>query len=315
MSRAPGSAGPARPGGTSGSSAEEVTPGEVRPQRVPGRIAHVTKTEPTRRLRPGDLVCGQCGEGNAPTRKFCSRCGEELTTAAVVRSPWWRRLVFWRRGPRILEAGTRPGRGGAKTDGRARLKRGYRKVRATVASVLLVLTMVSLFVPSIRGELNDRLGDPGGRARDLWGRWFDPNYVPITPSTHSATHETPGHTGDMAVDRDKQTFWAAPRNRRVKRPAVTVGFDGPVTLTHIVVTSGATGADFNKYYRPKALHLVYGANASEDIVLADVAEDQVFELQAAEGVTSLKIYVAGVHPETTATQVALTELEFKVLDE
>jgi hypothetical protein len=282
---------------------------------VPERVAKVTKTKPTRKLRPGDLICGECGEGNPPTRKFCSRCGEELATAEVVKTPWWRKLMFWRRGPRTLEAGTRPGRGGTKPDRKSRVFGGYRRIRAIFGTVLVAVTILSIFVAPIRTQLNDTLGDPGGKVRDLWGRWFDPSYVPVRPEATSATHEVPGHPGSFAMDIDKQTYWAAPRGPRIKRPGIVVDFGREVDLAELIVSSGAIEADFNKYYRPSALHLVYGPNASEDVRLDDVAKDQVFKLKKADNVTQVTIFVASVFPEPAARQVAIRELEFQVLDQ
>jgi hypothetical protein len=309
----------ARSAGSTPTSRHEAStdsdPAEVTPQRVPDRVAKVTKTAPSRRLRPGDLICGQCGEGNPPTRKFCSRCGEGLTAAEVVKAPWWSRLMFWRRGPRTLEAGARPGRKGQKADSRTRMRGGYRKARTIVGAAVFGLLLVSLVVPNIRTEVNDLAGDPGGRVRDLWGRWFDPHYVPVRPTSYSATHQARGHPGQFAMDIDKQTFWAAPRDRRVKRPALVVTFAEPVDLTHLIVSSGAVEAEFNKYYRPRVLHLVYSQAASEDITLDDVSKDQTFKLKKAKNVSRVTIFISSVFPETTARQVAVRELEFQVLDE
>jgi hypothetical protein len=296
-------------------ASSEAQPEEVTPQRVPERVAKVTKTKPSRRLNPGDLICGQCGEGNPPTRKFCSRCGEELTTATVVKTPWWRWLMFWKRGPHTLEAGARPGRKGQKADSRTRMVGGYRKARNLIGAAIFGLLLISLVVPSIRTQVNDLTGNPGGRVRDLWSRWFDPSYVPIRPTSYSATHEVRGHPGQFAMDIDKQTFWAAPRDKRVKRPALVVNFAKPVDLTHLIVSSGAVEAEFNKYYRPSVLHLVYSQDASEDIRLDDVATDQTFKLKNADDVSKVTIFVSGVFPETTARQVAIRELEFQVLDQ
>ena len=46
--------------------------------------------------KPGDLVCGECWQGNDPARKSCSRCGytlseAEVAGAQVTEDPWWRR--------------------------------------------------------------------------------------------------------------------------------------------------------------------------------------------------------------------------------
>ena len=46
-------------------------------------------------VNPGDLVCGQCGEGNDPSRRFCRRCGASLAAGDGIRPlPWYQR--WWR---------------------------------------------------------------------------------------------------------------------------------------------------------------------------------------------------------------------------
>src|SRR5262249_13184257 len=154
-------------------------------------------------------------------------------------TPWWRPLMFWKRGPHTLEAGARPGRKGQKVDSRTRMRGGYRKARGIIAAGIFARLLVSLVVPNIPTQGHDPARNPGGRARDLWGRWFDPHYVPVRPTSYSATNEVRGHPGQFAMDIDKQTFWAAPRDRRVKRPALVVNFATPVDLTHLIVSSGA----------------------------------------------------------------------------
>ena len=59
-------------------------PAGVQPTAVRSRVPPtVTAAPPTKELSAGDLVCGQCGEGNEPVRKFCRRCGNSLATAEV----------------------------------------------------------------------------------------------------------------------------------------------------------------------------------------------------------------------------------------
>jgi len=66
-----------------------VAPTEQAPKQ---RSFHGT-LPPSRKLRPGDKICGDCGEGNNANRRFCSRCGASLDEAAVVRTKWWRKLL------------------------------------------------------------------------------------------------------------------------------------------------------------------------------------------------------------------------------
>jgi hypothetical protein len=73
----------------------------------------IRKTQPTRQLQPGELICGECGEGNAPARKFCKRCGHSLASAETVRRPVWKKLWPTKK-VKTLEVGERPGRAGTK---------------------------------------------------------------------------------------------------------------------------------------------------------------------------------------------------------
>ncbi len=54
-----------------------VTPRAPEAQRpqTPLPRPKVAKQAPSRKINPGDLVCGVCGEGNDPERNYCRRCG------------------------------------------------------------------------------------------------------------------------------------------------------------------------------------------------------------------------------------------------
>ncbi|WP_068398357.1 hypothetical protein [Kribbia dieselivorans] len=107
-----------------------------------------THNEPP--LRPGDLVCGTCGTGNAPARNFCRRCGSPLADATVVAAdPWWRRL-FSRRSA-APAAGTRP-----KIRRRSRLP-GRLVALALVAAV--VYGVVAFAWPWWKGGAQDSVLD------------------------------------------------------------------------------------------------------------------------------------------------------------
>ena len=79
-------------------------PTSVAPTVARPRPAARAMEAPTRR-HPGDLICGQCGEGNDPTRHFCRRCGNSLDEAIAVRLPWYRRFFNRVLGIRTREAG------------------------------------------------------------------------------------------------------------------------------------------------------------------------------------------------------------------
>ena len=89
-----------------------VTPRAPEAQRpqTPLPRPKVAKQAPSRKINPGDLVCGGCGEGNDPERNYCRRCGTPLAEATVARTRWFRRRP--KRSKKVVAAGDRPGRGG-----------------------------------------------------------------------------------------------------------------------------------------------------------------------------------------------------------
>jgi hypothetical protein len=117
-------------------------------------------------LNPGDLICGKCGKGNAPTRNFCSRCGASLAESEVVKTSWWRRL-FGRK-PKEHKAGERPGKDGVRRrTGRAGAARRTvgKVIRRAVVVPLQVATAFAAeldvggpLVPALR--VDDHLPSP-----------------------------------------------------------------------------------------------------------------------------------------------------------
>ncbi len=105
-------------------------PGPVAPVKAsrPAARKRPVRQPPSRKIEPGDRICGACGEGNPPARNFCSRCGTTLAAAEVVKRRWWQRLVPRRR-RRSSEAGARPWQskdGRQKRRRRGRAKAGLR---------------------------------------------------------------------------------------------------------------------------------------------------------------------------------------------
>ena len=285
---------------------------EVKPQQAKPRSAPVQKTKPTRRLQPGDLVCGQCGEGNAPTRKFCSRCGNELLAAEVAKAPWWRRLMFWQRWRRrkVMEAGKRPGQPGVGQRPGRKLMKAYRKVRAMLAVVLMVVGVVYLFVPPARGYLNNVFASPFSTVKERVNKVINPKFLPARPAQTVASSEIPDHGAPLIIDQFSNTYWAATWDQQ-QFPRITLTFDRPVTIAKMIVTSGA-GDDFATNHRPSVLHLVYSNNQSDDVRPEDGAKPQTFELANAKDITTIEIGITEIYRAQDALNVAIAELEFFV---
>ena len=91
-----------QPGSRQPAKAAPVSPVRQREQGPPS----------AERPKPGETVCRSCGAGNAPTRRFCRRCGQSLVeTSAPTPWPthWYQRLIRRNRRPAYL-AGQRPTR-------------------------------------------------------------------------------------------------------------------------------------------------------------------------------------------------------------
>jgi hypothetical protein len=273
---------------------------EVVPQQARPRAAPVQRRPPTRKLEPGDVICGACGEGNAPTRRFCRRCGDSLADAEHVRQPWWRRLRL-RRGPKVLRAGQRPG------SHRKGVARGIgRKIRNTMWVAVLTFGLLAVVYPPLRTDVTERLDTV---RKDVLGV-VDETFEPVHPDSVTANADSPGHPPSLAFDEYKNTFWAAPWTQ--DQPVLTAKLDDSVDLVKVIVTSGVSG-DFTAYDRPSIVNLAYSNEKSDTIVLQDSPKPQTFTLSEGQGAGTVRIEVLQVHDTAGATEVAITEVEFFAL--
>ena len=288
---------------------EDVTPDEppeLTPQSSPVRVRPVRRTESTRRLRPGDLICGECGEGNEPTRKFCCRCGESLAAAERVKVRWWRRLARWRRGPKVLPSG-RKARGRAGRAGRSprSVARGvFRKIRTYAFVVVLVFGLAAGLYPPLRTYLLQRLDAVKQDVASVAEQALNP----ARPTSVVADAETPEHPAALAFDQFTNTYWAAPFERGAT-PGVTIDLGKGTALVKVIVTSGASD-EFTARHRPSIVNLAYSNEKSDTITLKDTREPQEFALTNGLGARTVHIKVLAVYPADGAGEVALTELEF-----
>lgn len=298
--------------GSAGAAAEEL-PAEVVPQKAKPRVAPVTKTKPTRRLQAGDLICGQCGEGNPPTRKFCSRCGDELSSAEVVKTPWYRKLFGRKR--KVMEAGARPGQPGARKSGGFSLREGWRKAMRVMGMFTIAFTMLIIFVAPLRTPIDNALGKPIDKVKGWWSDQKDP-YESVFPVDWVANRRPQeGHAAQLAFDDNTLTYWATiwKPDKRQLATFITVTFSEPVEDLGVFVYAGAPGEDFTTYHSPSVMRFDYGDGRPNDTI--EVARQQeassLFELENADGATEITIWVEDVHDQRGATHVAISELEFK----
>jgi hypothetical protein len=282
-------------------------PGERAPQVTRQHAVAVTKTKSTRRLRPGDLICGECGEGNPPTRKFCSRCGTSLTEAVTARVPWWRRLRF-RRGPRVVAVTARPGatsagRPSAGPDFKQALRKIYRRGRLVLGALILIAGLIYGTYPPFRALINGKVSS----VKNSVSHAIDQHFVPIHPVSVSANLQVPGHPGSAAVDSFLNTYWLAPFSL-TDYPTLTLTFDHPVTLKRMIIYSG-NNSNYLEYSRPSLLVLLFSNDESTTVTPIDSPGSQTLNLSNAVEIKSVKIEVEGTYPGNHAADVAISDIE------
>jgi hypothetical protein len=277
----------------------------VIPQEAQKKPPQVRRQPPSRKLQPGDLVCGECGEGNSVTRKFCSRCGTSLAEAAVVKTPWWRKLLP-RSGAKVRKSGERPksrGRAG-KSKLAQTVSTAFRVIRRVIALVLVIGGVAyGLFAP-FRGWVNEQVTE----AKAAFEQTFFPQYAPVSAAEAPvASAALPDHPANMAVDGQSDSFWAAPVVG--VEPNMVVKFDRDVDLVKIIVHNGDSKG-FKDSARAAKLHLVFSNGQTTDVNLQDKPDPQTLEIENGAGVNSVEIHVVSTFKSVTGPNLAISEIEF-----
>jgi hypothetical protein len=278
-------------------------PDVVAPQERGRARRTMPRSAPTRELRPGDLVCGACGEGNLSTRKFCGRCGNELDDAEVVRLSWWRRLLP-RRKPRAARA-VEPESAAAKTgQRRVHKKTIFPAIRRTVAVLLILGAAAYAAVPGARGLANTEF--VAGR-KSVQDKIFG-SYAPVSAVQATSKPVNKKHPAIDAIDEHWNTYWLTP----VSGPRrLTLTFQQPVELRKALIRGGIA-ADLRASQRPHTLHLVYPSGRGQDLVMEDKADPQEFTLDSGGKVKSVEIYIQDTYANADSKDVAITEVELFV---
>jgi hypothetical protein len=285
----------------------------VKPTRTKARPTPKRTQAPSRKIRPGDLICGNCGEGNDPERKFCRRCGQNLQDAEVARTRWWQRLPGRRR--RTYAAGERRGRrrrrdSGALAKGRA-ARRKFARVMGFVtrAGALLALVgVVGLGVGPWRPAVTDWAGERFTAVRQFVAPQFDP----IRAADATGSSEREDHPASHAVDTLSNTWWATAGEGLGATLLVT--FPEAVDVEVVGVTSGAADVgEFANQPRPAKLHLLFDNGYDVELELADRHEFQPFRLDrdGATGVQNVLVRVTEVYPGQAGEDLSITEIEFQ----
>ncbi|RSS83488.1 zinc ribbon domain-containing protein, partial [Streptomyces sp. WAC02707] len=257
---------------------EDDEPDAVLPQAPQQRTTRQNlRTARSNSIQPGHLICGECGQGNTPTRRFCSRCGSELSEAEVARTLWWHRLRP-RRGPRVVPLGTGTGRGDDTTAvPGSRVQAFFAKLKIVLA-LLVALGMVA-YASSV--QFREAVDQRVAAVRKSVVGFVQSQYSPVRPAKVTATQSSKGYGPENTIDLNTASYWAGafdPENQNIKgRVELNVQFDGLVSLNQLIVTPGTADA-FTDHGRPRALIVEYSNRKKTSITLLDSAKTQKFPL-------------------------------------
>ena len=292
-------------------------PTALKPQAAQPKAPAVHKRPPTRRLKPGDLICPECGEGNDATRKFCSRCGTSLQEAQVVKKKWWQYLIP-RRGPKKRKAGDRPSARKTRTSFSSKLLGVmFGGVMRIVGLVVLIGGIVYSLVPSVRNPVNDEIG----KAKDKVNSWIHPKRTEVLPNSVTVSSRIgPKHSFHQLADTATNTYWAA---RIPKSPTqhitLTFGFSGKFDLKNIVVWNGVGDSkerDYNSTARPDHVILEFPGTSVPGCQIelgdkpSDASKTDVSKC-GANGVDEVSIRIDDYYGQSKGTNlVAVAKVQF-----
>jgi hypothetical protein len=280
-------AAPVQPGRPAGA------PEPVKPGRAEGRVAPPDLPPETRRPQPGETICGNCGAGNDPARKFCRRCGASLADAPVAPPRgWWQRLL--RRGRAAAPAaGTRP---------RRTVRRSYR------GPVVLLLVLALLGAAGFQYRALIRSGVEAVLDRVKGSRLE-------TPVGVKASRFVAGHPASKADDGASNTFWSPGTPENAKGAWLQVKFDHPFRLVQLITLNGASDQQpvFSADARPHLVRLeltrATGPKVTQEFELDDVAGPQRHYVGVSD-VTVARITLVTFREPRPGRLVALAEVEY-----
>ena len=286
-------------------------PKAVKRRRPPKK----TTVEQRQRIRPGDVICVKCGTGNDPTSNFCKKCGMTLEDAEPAPAlPWWRRL--FRREPQRYEAGYRPGRG--RSGGRGGMagareaRRKALKAMGSLGRILAILAIAGVALGVSVGPWRDTATDWLAERLDSIRQLVAPTYEPVNPQGATASSSLDGHPPEDAIDLGSTTWWAEGAEGDGVGESITVTFAEPVDIAAIIVTPGVGDSEqFVQQPRPRVLHVVFDNQTTTDLAVTDSPEFQTFEVDGADGVTSVQFQVDAVWPGQSGEDLGITEIEFR----
>jgi hypothetical protein len=278
---------------------------------APPRPRQAIRPEPPTRRQPGDKICGECGEGNDPVRHFCRRCGSTLDEAAIVRIPWYRRLLNFLFPRRTREAGWRPQRVG----GVHPLRTLWRLLRVGLAAVAVVFLLLFALVPSFQANVRHVVNTEYNKYRLA----FFPHYDAIDLVAAQASSQGVAHPASMAIDNLSNTYWAARPQDLL--PVLHLTFAQPTEVARLLITSGPAGTaptdQFKVQPRPEQIRLMFSDGQVYSFKLQDEPSPQVFTVNVPQA-TGVELDVLSEYPALAGSpvlsSVAINEVEFRVKD-
>jgi hypothetical protein len=309
---------------------EARTPGAQQPgAQKPGAAAKakpkVVKEPPSRVIKPGDLVCGECGEGNDVGRKFCRRCGTSLVDAPVAKKPGFFKRLFTRKPKAAAEAGSRPGRGGGGGGGgkKGNMGRSGRQAKGKFLGVfgsarqfLAILAIfgigVGFLLPNVRGKIFDGMNSGINKVKSIVSPSYSTVFVDQAQSQGSS--ETPGAGAALASNGIKNDHWAPLPTDQT--PQLQLRFEDPTNLDILFVYSGNQDdtKNFAANPRPKDLFVTMIDSKlqkfTKQIRLDDKPAAQKFTLNG-KNVKTVIVDIQSCYPDPQNRSCAITELEFQ----
>lgn len=252
-------------------------------------------------IQQGDLVCGNCGIGNKPTRKFCRRCGTTLAEAVVAKLSWWRRWRNKRRLRKVKHAGARP---------RAARTGGFQLRFPT-----RLLTMIAIVgALSIGGyAFRDVLGGVYGTVRDRISGTEE-----VNPSAIEASSSQRGHGAEEARDGVSNEYWAPAKAGDGRGEKLNLEFEDPIRLVYVIITPGITAVDeelFLTQGRPKEINAVVKRSDGSTEIKEFRFEDKLGPAKFSVGVSDvvdITFEIRSAYKGTAAgSHTAIAEVEFQ----
>jgi hypothetical protein len=187
------------------------------------------------------------------------------------------------------------------------LRKSYRISKLVVVSATLVAALVYAVFPPLRNAVNSRFSGAKSRIETV----AHPTYVLVHPVGVVANMQVAGYPGSLAVDGYTNTYWLAPWNP-AREPTLTLTFGRKVSLKKMILHSGAD-PNFAADDRPAVMRLIFSNGEAGLYMPQDTIKPQTLTLTHVDGVTSVEFQVAGVYPGKSGSYVAISEIEFFVL--